>query len=623
MEKRRLLYIEDDETERKKSSSLLRSKGYKVTISSSGETGLRLFKDRKFDVILCNLDMPKMGGLEVLQKIRRENPDIPFIILSARGSVSVAVKAVKKGANHFVLKPIEINQLTITIEQTIEKTKLKKKLQDSQDAFRIVSENVPDIIYSLNPKGEFISLSPSVKPSIGYTPSNLIGKSVFEVIHPDDRQKVKESFMKSIKSADTKIKILQFRMVTKSGEAKHFEIRRKIVLKNGRMIRNDGIARDITHREDLEQKLRGYHEHMANANLDLLSAQKKLEEKNAEMEQLLKEMSKNKDELQTIIDANPNIIFLVDKSGIIKASNRSVSDYFGLSLDEVVNISFKEFISKIKKNFEDYDKFSRELEQSKKTPVCDSRLNTADLYKRGVRVINHKPGVLSPICCKIQDKGNKEIGHLWMFIDISHIKQADEQVHAIVNASPIPIIITRLEDGRILYANEELAGLLGLTTDKLIGQKSPDFYYNPEDRKTVLESLKRDGYLRNFETRIKKVDGSVIWMIFSLVTTEMQGERVILGWLYDITERKKGEEALAIRLKYEEGLAHCSQALMKDAAAKDILTEALTHLLKASNTSRVYIFENFEDPEHGLCLRLTHEVCAPGVSGNLDDPVLQ
>lgn len=112
-------------------------------------------------------------------------------------------------------------------------------------------------------------------------------------------------------------------------------------------------------------------------------------------------------------------------------------------------------------------------------------------------------------------------------------------------------------------------------------------------------------------------------MIFSLVIAQIGGEEVILGWLYDISERKKAEEAIAHRLRYEEGLAACSQALWKGPTTKDALTEALSHLLKASDTSRVYIFENFEDPEDGLCLRLTHEVCAPGVSANLDDPLLQ
>lgn len=619
MEKIRILYIEDDETQRKTLSSLLRSKEYRVTVAASGQTGLRLCNSRAFDAILCNLNMPKMDGMEILHRIRCRNPDIPFIILSAHGTVSLAVKAIKRGAYDFIIKPPHIDEIETKINRAIEKTKLKKKLQDSQAALRMVAENVPDIIYSLNPKSEFISLSPSVKPTMGYKPSELIGTSVFKVIHPDDRQRVKENFMRSVKSGDTKVKTLQFRMVTKTGKTKHFEIRRKMILEDGRMIRNDGIARDVTHRMTLEQKLKEYHQQMAKTNLDLLAAQKKLEDKNAEMENLLKELSKNKDELQTIIDTNPNIIILVDKNGIIKESNRNVTDYFGLSLDEVINSSFDEFIEKIKGNFEDSDKFLRGLEQCKKRPYCSGQLITSDIYKRGVRVIKHKPGIISPICCKVHDKDNNEIGHLWIFADIIIMKRIDEQVHTIVNASPIPTIISRLEDGNILYANEELASLVGLTPEELIGRDSPDFYYNPEDRKTVVESLKRDGYLRNFETRIKKVDGSVIWMIFSLVVTQIGGEAVILGWLYDITERKQAEEAIAARLRYEEGLAACSRALLSDTETKDALTEALNHLLKASNSSHVYIFENYEDPEEGPCMRGTHGVCNSSVTVHMKD----
>jgi signal transduction histidine kinase len=112
-------------------------------------------------------------------------------------------------------------------------------------------------------------------------------------------------------------------------------------------------------------------------------------------------------------------------------------------------------------------------------------------------------------------------------------------------------------------------------------------------------------------------------MIFSVVITKIGSDEVMLGWLYDISERKKTEEAIAARLKYEEGLATCSRVLLSDIGIKDAIPAALNHLLKASDTSRVYIFENFEDPEDGLCLRLTHEVCATGVSSNLDDPLLQ
>ena len=85
------------------------------------------------------------------------------------------------------------------MEKKIKETDNKSKLQ-------LASDNVPDIIYSLNPKGDFISISPSVKSAMGYKPSELIGAPVFQIIHPEDREKVKATFIKSIKMGDTKLK---------------------------------------------------------------------------------------------------------------------------------------------------------------------------------------------------------------------------------------------------------------------------------------------------------------------------------------------------------------------------------------------------------------------------------
>ena len=546
MDKASILYIESVENQRKALARQLRSKGYKVATAASGQTGLDLFEKRTFDVILCDFSLPGIDGIDILDRIRCRNKDVPFIIYAARGSAAQAKKAIKKGADQFVLKPKEIHEIVIIIEQVLERSRLEKTTAESQAFLKMVTENVPDIIYSLNPKGEFVSLSPSVEHVMGYKPSELMGASVFKIIHQGDRQRVKASFMKAARSIDTRDKILQFRMVTKTGETKHFEIRRKMAIEDGRMIRNDGIAREITHRIILEQKLKEYHQQMAEANLDM----------------------------QAVIDAIPHVIFLVDHEGIIKASNRSVYDYFGVSPDEIIGSSYDKFIASIESNFEDFDKFLEELDQCKRTPDCAGQLSASDVYKRGVRVIRHKPGILSPSCFRVQDEKNKETGLVWVYTDVSFIKQADEQVHAIVNSSPIPTIISSLEDGRILYANQELASLVGLSTDELIGQMTPDFYYVPDDRKIVVESLKRDGFLRDFETQIKKADGTVVWMIFSLVVAQMGGEKVILGWLYDISERKKAEEAIAIRLRYEEGLAACSQALWKGPTSKDALTEA-------------------------------------------------
>ncbi len=750
MGKVRVLYIRDDDSKRKAIAADLRSKGYSVSVANSGATGFRLFNQRTFDIILCDLEKPENSSLAVLEKIRKQDPGIPFILLTRQGSSSHVKKAIKKGVDHLIVKPADTRRIIIAIVQTLEKAKLQRKMSAAHASLQMAAENAPDVLYSLNARGEFISLSPSSEFALGYKPEEFLGKSVFKIIHPDDRDSVRESFLRSAQGIGPKVKTLAFRMISKTGEVKNFEVSRRVIFENGRFVRNDGIARDITNRVSLEHKLQEYSQALIEKNMEMLETQQKLKQKNAEMEHLLEDLSHSAGELQAIIDANPGVIVLVDHEGIIKASNRGVSDYFGLSPDRIINLGFDEFIELIQDSIEDQEKFRLQFTSCRNNPSCGARIDISDFYQGGFRVKHHKSATLSLTCCQVRDDKGKEFGHLWIFTDITFIKRADEQVHAIVNSSPIPTIITRLESGEILYANEELAGLVGLSPQELVGRKSPDFYYRHEDRKTVLDSLKRDGYLRNFETRIKKIDGTVVWMIFSLVITEMRGEKVILGWLYDISQRKLAEEALAKernfvsatldtagalvvvldtqgriirfnracetvtgytfdevkdrrfwdiflipeeieriknvfnelkagnfpnqaenfwltkdggrrliawsnsaliddhgaveyiigtgiditekrkaeetitqRLRYEEGLAACSRTLLSDDSGREVLSDALLQLLKASDTSRVYIFENFEDPEDGLCLRLTHEVCAPGISGNLDDPALQ
>jgi len=749
MQQTRILYIGDNETERRATASDLRSKGYSVSVAASGSTGLRLFGQRTFDVILCGLEKPEENSLDVLENIREQDPDIPFILLTKQGTSAYAKKAIKRGADHLIIKPTDTRRITFTIAQILEKAKLQTKKLASHAPLQLAAENAPDVIFSLNSRGEFISISPSSEFTLGYKPEEFLGKSIFQLIHPDDRDRAKESFQRAAQGTGPRVKTLEVKMVSKTGEVKHIEVSRKVIIENGRFIRSAGIARDITNRVRLEHKLQEYSQALIDKNLEMLETQQELEHKNAEMGNLLAELDLNAGELQAIIDTNPGVMLLVDHEGIIKASNRGVSDYFGLSSDRLINIRFDEFIELIQDSIEDLDKFRLQLRSCRNNPSCGERIDMSDFYKGGFRVKRDKPCILSLTCCQVPDKKGNAIGHLWIFTDITFIKRADEQV-PIVNSSPIPTIITRLEGGTILYANEELASLVGLTTQELIGRKSPDFYYRQEDRQTIVDSLTRDGYLRNFETRIKKVDGTVVWMIFSLVITELRGEKAVLGWLYDISQRKIAEEALAKernfvsatldtagalvvvmdtkgcivrfnrtcesvtgytldeikdrpfwdtflipeeverikgvfnelkagnfpnqaenywlskdggrrliawsnsaltndsgsveyiiaigiditeqrkaeetitqRLRYEEGLAICSQTLLSDDAGRNVLTDALHQLLLASDTSRVYILENFEDPEDGLCLKLTHEVCAPGVVGNLDDPVLQ
>ncbi|MFQ5866299.1 MAG: response regulator, partial [bacterium] len=142
MDKIKILYIEDDDRQRNKYSRLLRAQGFIVSSASSGEAGLHKFEKNHTDVILCDLNMPGMNGLEVLTKVQQINPDIPFIITTAHGSIPLAVKAIKQGAYDFILKPLDIHQIEPTVQKAIEKTKLQKALRKPESSLQMSEDEL-------------------------------------------------------------------------------------------------------------------------------------------------------------------------------------------------------------------------------------------------------------------------------------------------------------------------------------------------------------------------------------------------------------------------------------------------------------------------------------------------
>jgi DNA-binding NtrC family response regulator len=135
-----ILVIDDEKSIRKALTEILVSEGYKVDEATDGLEGYNLIKAKKYDCILSDIKMPRMSGLEMLDKLMHEGLDTPIIMISGHGTTDDAVDAVKNGAFDYISKPPDLNRLLITIRNALDKaslvietTNLKRKVNGLQD----------------------------------------------------------------------------------------------------------------------------------------------------------------------------------------------------------------------------------------------------------------------------------------------------------------------------------------------------------------------------------------------------------------------------------------------------------------------------------------------------------
>ncbi len=119
-----ILIIDDEKSIRKTLTEILSYEGYKIEEAGDGEEGLKKFSDKTYDVVLCDIKMPKLDGIEFLDKAKGINPDVPVIMISGHGNVDTAVEAVKKGAFDYISKPPDLNRLLITLRNALDKQSL-------------------------------------------------------------------------------------------------------------------------------------------------------------------------------------------------------------------------------------------------------------------------------------------------------------------------------------------------------------------------------------------------------------------------------------------------------------------------------------------------------------------
>src|SRR6516225_6519220 len=132
----RILVVDDEANARAALSEILRDEGYATETAADGFKALGKLEEFTPDVVLTDLKMPGMGGLDFMEKARAAVPGAVFVVMTAFGTISSAVDAVKRGAENYLTKPLDFEALAAVIERALEKARLLQETRQLRDRLR-------------------------------------------------------------------------------------------------------------------------------------------------------------------------------------------------------------------------------------------------------------------------------------------------------------------------------------------------------------------------------------------------------------------------------------------------------------------------------------------------------
>ncbi len=138
----KILVVDDERSIRNTLSEILGDEGYEVEVAEDGPTALQMAEKEKFGVIFCDIKMPGMDGIEVLEKLTESDTDAAVVMISGHGDIATAVECIKKGAFDFIEKPLDLNRILITLKNAGERTTLVKETKSLKKKIYGTSEMI-------------------------------------------------------------------------------------------------------------------------------------------------------------------------------------------------------------------------------------------------------------------------------------------------------------------------------------------------------------------------------------------------------------------------------------------------------------------------------------------------
>lgn len=405
---------------------------------------------------------------------------------------------------------------------------VERELDDYRERWRRVVENSPDVILLIDRGGVIEYISRPHRPA-----EEVLGSVGFDYLVDEHREAMQATVANVFATGETAVQ-----QIREKDEGLWYSVRLAPLEIEGRVESVVVICTDIT-----QQKMREHDLHEQGARLRLM------------LRQL------------------PAIMFTTDRQLRFTSSQGAGLAGLGLEPDEVVGMTVHDYFgadeaaqrpllamnNALKGRSDDFEiEFQAHTYQTLIEPLRDEEgqiegtigvaLDITERKEAEKTLLNARDALERSVAERTRELrwANRQLRE-----DISEreriaaqLRASEKRFRVLAEASPIPVVITETGTGEMLYVNPRMAELLRISESELIGRHTTEFYDNPADRASLLESMKREGTVRDREIRLKRADGELLWVSVSMRDIDYNGRQCLYAGLVDISKTKQDEESL-------------------------------------------------------------------------------
>jgi len=254
----RVLHVDDEPSLNDMIATFLERENGRITVhtATNPDEGQQILSTHDIDCIVSDYEMPGRNGIEFLEAVREEYPELPFILYTGKGSEEVASDAISSGVTDYLQKESGTDQYTILanrITNAVAQTRAVQEVSRTRAYFSTILSQSSDYVMIVDGHGQVDYISPAVERVLGYTPEDLEGTDAFEHIHPEDLSAASDAFADVLEHPDQD-QTIEYRVRHADGSWRWVAVRGRNRLDDPVI---EGVivsVRDVTERKELEQK---------------------------------------------------------------------------------------------------------------------------------------------------------------------------------------------------------------------------------------------------------------------------------------------------------------------------------------------------------------------------------